>query len=332
MSISFLRGYFEDEVFLGLVVQVKDEFGTALVSSVEGVNRIKTSIGVCAHNEASNIGKLLERLLEQETNVADIIQIVVVSCSTDETNKIVRRYMQRDGRVELVVQKKRDGKASAVNLFLKMAKGEVLVLESADTLPEKWTIEKLVEPFLDPCVGMTGGRPIPTNDSGEIMGYVSHLLWRMHHEVSLANPENPKCGELIAFRNIIESIPKDTVVDEAWIERADRSKGFSLRYAAGAVVYNHGPETVSDFLKQRRRIHSGHLCLKKQSGYMVSTMNASKLLKVFPRVFEPNLLRFPFFVGAIFLEGYGRLLGTYDFYIRKRNPYVWDMVESTKEV
>jgi cellulose synthase/poly-beta-1,6-N-acetylglucosamine synthase-like glycosyltransferase len=292
---------------------------------------VSASIGICAHNEERNIGKLLDALLKQETYVADIIQILVVSYSTDGTNEIVDKYEHLDSRVKLIIQKKRDGKAAAVNLFLNKAKGDVLILESADTLPKNSTIEKLVEPFLDPNVGMTGGRPIPTNDEAEFMGYVCHLLWRMHHEVSVADSANPKCGEIIAFRNIIDSIPNDTAVDEAWIEKADRINGFSLRYAEEAVVYNRGPETVSDFLKQRRRIHSGHLFLRKQSGYMVSTMKTSNLLKAVPKVFEPNFRNLSFFVGAVFLEGYGRLLGTYDFYIRKRNPYIWDMVESTKE-
>jgi poly-beta-1,6-N-acetyl-D-glucosamine synthase len=207
-----------------------------------------------------------------------------------------------------------------------------LVLESADTLPETWTIERLVEPFIDPTVGMTGGHPIPTNNKNETMGYVCHLLWQIHHEVSLANPINPKCGELIAFRNFINCIPENTAVDEAWIERADRQRGFSIRYAKDAIVYNHGPETVSDFLKQRRRIHSGHLQLKTTSGYTVSTMKVSKLFKIVPRVLELDVSRFPYFVSALFLEACGQILGAYDFYVRKKNPYVWDMVESTKEV
>ena len=293
---------------------------------------INVSIGICAYNEAHNIGKLLDALLIQTTHVANIIQILVVSCSTDGTNDIVKKYQQKNSRVGLILQSKRDGKAAAVNLFLKQATADVLVLESADTLPEKWTIEKLVEPFLDPNIGMTGGRPIPTNNKEEIMGYVSYLLWQVHHEVSATDPENPKCGELIAFRNFIDSIPADTAVDEAWIEKANRRNGFSMRYAEDAIVYNHGPETVSDFLKQRRRIYSGHLRLKKESGYMVSTMKTSKLLKVVPVVFDRDLKSVPFFMVALFLEGYGHLLGTYDFYVGKKNPYIWDMIKSTKEV
>jgi biofilm PGA synthesis N-glycosyltransferase PgaC len=296
------------------------------------VLKINTSIGICAHNEERNIGKLLDALLGQETNVVSIIQILVVSYSTDETNEIVEKYKRRDSRIELVLQKKREGKASAVNLFLKEATGDVLVLESADTLPKKATIEKLVEPFLDSNVGMTGGRPIPTNNRRKFMGVVSYLLWNLHHEVSAADVENPKCGEIIAFRNIIKNIPNDTAVDEAWIEMAVRKKGFSLRYAPDAVVYNHGPESVSDFLKQRRRIHSGHLHLKEKGGYEVSTMKVSKILKVIPRVVGHSLMELFFFVGAVFLEVYGRFLGAYDFYIKKRNPYVWDMAASTKDV
>jgi biofilm PGA synthesis N-glycosyltransferase PgaC len=208
----------------------------------------------------------------------------------------------------------------------------VLVLESADTLPQKSTIEKLVAPFLDSNVGMTGGRPIPTNNRQKFMGTVSHLLWTLHHEVSAADVNNPKCGEIIAFRNVIERIPNDTAVDEAWIEMAIRRKGFSLRYAPGAVVYNHGPESASDFLKQRRRIHSGHLYLKNKAGYEVSTMKVSKILKVMPRVIGHSFREIFLFFGAAFLEAYGRFLGMYDYYIKKKNPYVWDMVASTKEV
>ena len=148
----------------------------------------------------------------------------------------------------------------------------------------------------------------------------------------MADLENPKCGELIAFRNIIKNIPRDTAVDEAWIEMAIRKKGFSIRYAPDAVVYNHGPESVSDFLKQRRRVYSGHLHLKEQAGYEVSTMKISKILEVLPRIIGRSLKEPVFLVGAFFLEIYGRFLGAYDFHVKKRNPYVWDMATSTKEV
>jgi cellulose synthase/poly-beta-1,6-N-acetylglucosamine synthase-like glycosyltransferase len=301
------------------------------IQNLSQMLKLDVSIGICAHNEERNIGKLLDALLKQEIDIVNITQIFVISVSTDKTNEIVQKYRRRDSRIQLVIQKKREGKASAVNLFLKRATGDVLVLISADTLPKKATIEHLVEPFLDSHVGMTGGRPIPTNNQRKFMGAVSCLLWKLHDEVSTANLDNPKCGEIIAFRNMIERIPKDTAVDEAWIEMAIRQKGFVLRYAPEAIVYNHGPESISDFLKQRRRIYSGHLYLKKV-GYEVSTMKMSTILRVIPHVVGKSLRETLFFAGAVFLEVYGRCLGAYDFYVKKKNPYIWDMATSTKSV
>jgi biofilm PGA synthesis N-glycosyltransferase PgaC len=302
------------------------------VQDLAEVLEIKVSVGICAYNEERNIGKLLAALLKQETKNVSMHQILVVSVSTDGTNSIVKKYRRKDERIKLVIQKKREGKASAVNLFLKEATGDVLVLLSADTWPKKSTVENLVVPFLDSHTGMTGGRPIPTNDCRKFIGAVSFLLWRLHHEVSSANIENPKIGEIIAFRNVIRYIPKDTVVDEAWIEMAIRKKGFAVRYVPDAVVYNHGPENISDFLKQRRRIYNGHLQLKKKGGYEVPTMKISKIMKVIPRVLGYSLKDLFFFIGAVFLEVYGRFLGAYDFYVKKTNPYIWDMATSTKEV
>jgi biofilm PGA synthesis N-glycosyltransferase PgaC len=302
------------------------------VQDLAEVSKIKVSVGICAHNEERNIGKLLAALLKQETKTVRIHQILVVSASTDETDSIVKKYRKKDKRIKLVIQKKREGKASAVNLFLKEGTGDVLVLLSADTWTKKSTIENLVVPFLDSHTGMTGGRPIPTNDHRKFIGSVSFLLWKLHHEVSAANLENPKCGEIVAFRNIIKNIPKDTVVDEAWIEMAVRKKGLAVRYAPDAIVYNHGPENISDFLKQRRRIYNGHLQLKKKGGYEVPTMKISKVIKVMPRVLGYGLKDLFFFIGAVFLEVHGRFLGAYDFYVKKTNPYIWDMATSTKEV
>ncbi|MHA1471371.1 MAG: glycosyltransferase, partial [Candidatus Asgardarchaeia archaeon] len=214
------------------------------------------SIGICAYNEEKNIGKIINALLKQRIHVAKIKEIIIVSSgSTDNTNIIVNAYAKKYDKVKLFIQKKREGKASAINIFLKNAIGEILVLESADTIPLPNTIENLVLPFIDQKIGMTGGRPIPVNDKRTILGYTIHLLWTLHHLISISHPENPKFGEIIAFRKgIVKRVPKKTVVDEAWIQAMVAKKGFKFKYVPSAIVLNKGPETVSDFLRQRRRI------------------------------------------------------------------------------
>jgi len=177
---------------------------------------MKVSIGVFAHNEGSTIGFLLQRLNEQKTDTVDIAEIIVVSSgSTDSTNKIVRNFARKNKNINLFTQQQRLGKASAVNIFLKAAKSDICLFVNADALPKKDTIEKLCNKFSDSKIGMTGGRVIPLTHKNSILGFTNHLLWQLHHEISL---KYPKMGEMVAFRKIFTQIDEKTAVDEAYIE------------------------------------------------------------------------------------------------------------------
>ena len=291
--------------------------------------RLSVSIGVFVYNEEKNIARLLRSLLVQKNNAVDIREIIVVSSgSTDRTDTIISDFLKKYNSIKLMVQEEREGKASAVNLFFENASEDILVLVNGDTILGDDSVEKLVLPFHDQCVGMTGGRPVPVNDKNQFLGFTVHLLWNMHHLISL---RNPKLGELIALRNIIR-IPRDTAVDEAWMEAIVKSKGFELRYVPDAVVYNKGPESVSDFLKQRRRIFAGHLDVKKKTGYKLSTVNPLNILFLTLRGLKLDPRAILYTSGAILMELSGRALGFYDYYIRGRNPFIWDVIKTTKEL
>jgi len=286
-----------------------------------------------AYNEEANIGNLLRALLDQRLSSCRIVEIfVVASGCTDSTEEVVKSLARSNGLIKLIVQKGREGKASAINLFLSRATGDIAVVESGDTIPLEDTIENLIGPFYDRTIGMTGARPVPVNSKDTFMGFTSHLFWRLHHELALTRP---KLGELIAFRNVIPEIPHDTAVDEASIEAIITEAGYRIHYAKDAVVYNKGPESITDFLKQRRRIMVGHKHLQKTKGYLVSSMKIKHLLSLFRRLLgitPRNLKGTVWTAGAIFLEFFGRLLGDYDYYLKKKNPFAWDIALSTKNL
>jgi poly-beta-1,6-N-acetyl-D-glucosamine synthase len=80
---------------------------------------LRASVGVMVYNEERNIGKLLQALTTQKLDNVEIAEIVVVSSgSTDGTDATVDEWTKRDGRISLVRQMSREGKASAINLFL----------------------------------------------------------------------------------------------------------------------------------------------------------------------------------------------------------------------
>ncbi len=283
-----------------------------------------------AYNEEANIGHLLEALLNQKLNECVIKEIwVVASGCKDRTEEMVNNYIKKDERIKLLVQKEREGKASAINLFLSHASAEIIILESGDTIPETDTVEKMLLSFMDSSVGMVGGHPVPVDDPNNFLGYSVNLLWRLHHKIAL---NHPKLGEMVAFRNIVNEIPPDTAVDEASIEAIVSKAGYRLKYAEDAIVYNKGPETVNDFLKQRRRIAAGHLFLVQTQNYSVSTSSVRHIIIPFINDINWSGKKILWTLGAVLMEIAGRMLGYYDFHIKKRNPFIWDTADSTKKL
>lgn len=286
-------------------------------------------MGIMAHNEEANIGRLLVRVQESRLETVELEEIIVVASGcTDRTESIVRDAAATDGRICLISQAVREGKASAMNLFMRHSTAPVLVLSSADLLPETDTLERLVAPFADPEVGLTACRPVPVNDPETFMGFAAHLLWDLHHEMNLSGF---KAGEMIAFRKVFTRIPPYTAVDEASVEPLIRGQGYALRYVPEAIVHNKGPETVDDFLRQRRRIYAGHLEVRDQLGYSVSTMSGGTVARLLLRHLDWRPKHLLWTAGVVGLEIAGRFLGWRD-YKAKRSHTVWDIASTTKEL
>jgi cellulose synthase/poly-beta-1,6-N-acetylglucosamine synthase-like glycosyltransferase len=276
------------------------------------------------------MAQILQAMLDQRLLQVSISEIIVVASGcTDRTEDIVRQYQEIDPRIKLFSQEKREGKTSAINVFLANAQEAICVLESGDTVPHEDAIENMVRMFVDPAVGMTGAQKAPVNAPDHVVGLLSHLRLQMEHQLCL---EIPRLGELIAFRKVFDAIPPDVAMDEAFVEALVIRRGMQVRYAPDAIVYNMGPETVSDFIKQRRRNHAGHLHLKEKYGYQVSSMGMGRLIPLaLNQIWGAARLVWTLFVLAV-LEGYSRMLGWYDYKFHKRTHVVWDIAWTTKAV
>jgi biofilm PGA synthesis N-glycosyltransferase PgaC len=291
--------------------------------------KIKCSVGITAYNEEANIGQLLQVMIDQRLYEVEIAEILVVASGcTDRTEDIVREYIKKDSRIQLYVQDRREGKTSAINVFLAHARQKICVLESGDTLPREDTIEKMVRMFRDPAVGMTGAHKVAVNTPDHIVGVLSHLRLKMEHQLCL---EIPRLGELIAFRKVFDHLPPDVAMDEAFVEAFIIRRGMQVRYAPEAVVYNMGPETVGDFVKQRRRNYAGHLHLREKYGYQVSSLQNTRVIRIaLEEVWGAIRLVATLCILAV-LETYSRILGSWDYRVKKKTHVVWDMAWTTKD-
>jgi poly-beta-1,6-N-acetyl-D-glucosamine synthase len=291
-------------------------------------SRPPCSVGVMAYNEEANIANAIDTILRQQVSSSAVMELIVVASGCeDRTAEIVSEIACREPRVRLIEQERREGKASAINLFISAARAPVLVLVSADLLVEEGTFEALLRHFDDPSVGMVGGRPTPVNGESTFLGHAVHLQWRLHDRIAR---ESPKLGEIVAFRNVVPSIPLDTAVDEISIQALITQLGYRLVYEPEAIVYNRGPATVRDFLRQRRRIYAGHLRVREQQRYSASTMSAWRVARALG---QSSSFRTPrtmlWSLGTVGLEATARALGRYDV-VHRRPQHVWEVCGTTK--
>jgi biofilm PGA synthesis N-glycosyltransferase PgaC len=289
----------------------------------------RASIVVPTHNDGTNIGGLLRRLLG-EPEVGEVL--VIASGCDDETVPTVLEVAEAaSGRVRLYVEAERSGKAAAVNFGLSETTLPFAVVVSGDVVPAPGAIAHLVAALEEPGVGLAGGRPVPVNDEDTAIGHAVHLMWRLHHHLSL---HQPKLGEMIALRSeAVVSLPP-TSVDEACFQAMLETAGWRSSYEPRAVVVNQGPCTARDFLKQRRQIHAGHLWLRHRQRYTVPSLRPALLageiwkdLTADRKRLRPRRLAWT--AATVGMEAGARVLARLD-YLRGRENHVWDMVTSTK--
>lgn len=286
------------------------------------------SVGVMAYNEEKNVARLLDAIFSQQAPFSLHEVIVVASGCTDRTCEVVLEYRKREPRLSLLRQPRREGKASAINCFLKRVESELIVLESADTLPAPNAYAELLEPFQDRRVGAVGARVIPLNKRDSFLGFYTHLFWDLHHRLAL---QEPKCGELLAFRNALPGIAKDTATDETWIVALLSKMGYTTLYAPKATVYNMGPKTFPDLFRQRIRHMIGYYHLREQLSYFPKTMQILPTIRALlaSSLFRERPLSA---LAVVFCEGALRVRAKLGYTLLSENPYIWPVAETTKEL
>jgi len=278
------------------------------------------SIIIPAYRERG-LCKLVKTVLPQKFGKnMELDKIVIVACDCEKLE------LPNNNKIELIEEEVRKGKAHSINLALERIESDIILMESADTIPKEDTIEKLLLPFNQDDVGMTTARPFPRDEKDTFLGFAINMIWSLHHMVSL---EQAKTGEMVAFRNVIDTIPKKLATDESFIEFIIKEKGYKVEYVPDAIVFNKGPSSVSNLIKQRRRIFNGHLHIKDEYGYEVSTIDTVRIMKKIKEFAknEKGLKNIVWMAASISVEAWARLLALVDFYFLKKIPYKWEMVE-----
>lgn len=229
------------------------------------------SVVVPAYNEEENIGRCIESILTQDFT-GELELIVVNDGSTDRTSEIASKYP-----VKLIDLPKNGGKAQALNVGTRSARGEIIVFSDSDSEMSHGALTSISKCFEDdPDVEAVAGNVLVKTSDGKhsFLGDFQEIEYLLEQEVSrfLQSSEGKVLvcpGPLFAVkRRIAEKTPFSsvTVVEDADFTLCVLKEHSKIVRVSEAMVYTDVPKSIRAWLNQRKRWWYGNLQLWKKHG------------------------------------------------------------------
>jgi cellulose synthase/poly-beta-1,6-N-acetylglucosamine synthase-like glycosyltransferase len=166
-----------------------------------------------------------------------------------------------------VIAKENGGKASALNQGLECATGEVIVALDADTLFDRWTIERLVRHFGDPGVGAVAGNVKVGNATNmltrwQAIEYITSQNFD-RRAYDLFNCITVVPGAVGAWRRLAidqaGGYSSQTLAEDTDLTWTIRKLGYRIVTENEALAYTEAPDGLRPLAKQRFRWAFGTL-------------------------------------------------------------------------
>jgi cellulose synthase/poly-beta-1,6-N-acetylglucosamine synthase-like glycosyltransferase len=178
------------------------------------------TIVITAHNEERHIAAKIENCLAL-AYPADRLNLAVVSDgSTDRTAAVVGNYASRfPGRIALITLPRRRGKATALNVGVARASGDIVLFADARQQFDPEVATALIQNFADPAVGAVSGELILRSPGGNGQGEGLGLYWRYEKEIRKAESgwgsSMGYTGAVSAIRrSLFEPLAEETLLDD----------------------------------------------------------------------------------------------------------------------
>jgi len=202
------------------------------------------SVIVVAYNEAQRIERRIENLLSLDYPRQKLEIVVASDGSTDGTDTRARWFERAGVRVRAF--ETRRGKAAVLNDVVPLARGEIVVLADARQRFASDALRALVADFADRRVGAVSGEleiRTRSNDAGTTIGAGSSFYWRyekfIRRNESRSNSTVGVTGAVYAIRReLFETIPDDTVLDDVLIPMRIVSHGYRVLFEPAARAYD----------------------------------------------------------------------------------------------
>jgi poly-beta-1,6-N-acetyl-D-glucosamine synthase len=253
----------------------------------------KVSIVLACHNEAHHIEARLRNLLESDYPKQQLEIILVSDGSTDLTAEIARRSGRE--RVRVFAYERQMGKATALNVGVGLATGEVIVFADARQRFESNAIRELVANFADRSVGAVSGELLL--DGGPGVGESVGLYWK--YEKWIRKSES-RLGSVIGATGAIYAIrkrlwqplPPVTILDDVYTPMRIALAGHRVVFEEQARAYDQATGSPQREFARKVRTLTGNyqLCqlmprLLLPTGALTLQFYSHKLMRLLAPIF-----------------------------------------------
>ena len=227
------------------------------------------SVIVPARNEETVIGRCLKALLSSDYPKDRLEIIVVDGASTDRTWSICKEFEKtHPDLIKAIREEEARGKPAALNLALKHAKGDIIAVFDADSVPARDTISKAVEKFGDPKVAAVQGRLFSLNEDENMFTKLiameekawNQVIVRGRWRLGLFVPLFGTC--MFVRRSVLEELggfDESSLTEDVDLAVRISKMGYETVYVDEAPS---GIETVSNvaaYFRQRLRWFQGYM-------------------------------------------------------------------------
>ena len=227
----------------------------------------KVSVIIPAYNEEKVIANTIEGLLETKYPKKEII--FVDDGSKDNTLQIAKNYKDQIK----VLSKPNGGKATAINYGIQYSSGEIIVIVDADTIIGRQSLREIVKGFeVNEHVAAVAGNIKVRNQKNWItkcqaLEYITGIqIVRRAFDVFGSITIVP--GALGAFKRSFlteaGAYGKDTIVEDFDQTIKLLKAGLITQGSAKATAYTEAPNTLRDFIAQRKRWYRGNIQVLKR--------------------------------------------------------------------
>jgi len=215
------------------------------------------------YNEEKVAKAKTESLLALDYPAGHIEIILGSDASTDSTDEIISAFASKSEMVRIVRSDVRLGKAGMLNLMVKQAHGEILVVTDANVIPSPDCLRLIASHFHDTKTGICDAWPITRSDDSK--GITAQEKIYSSFEMRLKNAEGNAWGTMTGLyggfyairKELFPLIPEKILVDDLYAVLNVISKGFNAINEEKAVVIEDIPPDVRGQFRRRIRIAAG---------------------------------------------------------------------------